>query len=38
MNLFDEKLAVNRLTLKRGSLRTLQINLGRKLQLLKRKS
>ena len=30
MSLFDEKLAVNRLTLKRGSLRTLQINVGRK--------
>ncbi|MCI0539550.1 MAG: arsenosugar biosynthesis radical SAM protein ArsS [Verrucomicrobiales bacterium] len=30
MNVFDEKLAAHRLTLKRGSLRTLQINVGRK--------
>lgn len=30
MNLFDQKLAANRLSLKRGSLRTLQINVGRK--------
>lgn len=30
MNPFEERLAANRLTLKRGSLRTLQINLGRK--------
>jgi hypothetical protein len=30
MNIFDEKLAANRLTLKRGSLRALQINVGRK--------
>jgi len=30
MNLFDEKLAAHHLTLKRGSLHTLQINVGRK--------
>lgn len=30
MNLFDEKLAVNRQTLTRGRLQTLQINVGRK--------
>jgi radical SAM/Cys-rich protein len=30
MNLFEEKIAAHRLTFKRGSLRTLQLNLGRK--------
>jgi radical SAM/Cys-rich protein len=30
MNLFDQKLAANRVSLKRGSLHTLQINVGRK--------
>lgn len=30
MNLFEDRLAANRLTLKRGSLRTLQVNVGRK--------